>query len=271
LCARVWRAPAGGTLIEAIANGGGKLPERQVAIKVALPLLGALAQLHGAGIVHRDIKPEHLMIHNGCLRVGDFGAAGCMTAAAAASATQLQHKAAVALQHRAHQQQQKQQQQADAQHAAADSAPGDPQQLDQQAALSQLQSLQQQALQVQADCMADAAPGDAACHAQPQPSTFDKHKRLSDHSQHRLGSQLLAEVDTLAAVASGPLAAPPVVDAMNFRIGSIEYCAPEMLNKPTPAEVFHLVRVCVPCVLAVLACRNALCSWPHHTSRAHAC
>jgi hypothetical protein len=44
---------AGGTLIEAMANSGGRLPERQVAIKVALPLLTALQQLHSTGIVHR--------------------------------------------------------------------------------------------------------------------------------------------------------------------------------------------------------------------------
>jgi hypothetical protein len=46
-------ARAGGTLIEAIANAGGRLPERQVAIKVALPLISALKQLHTTGIVHR--------------------------------------------------------------------------------------------------------------------------------------------------------------------------------------------------------------------------
>jgi hypothetical protein len=40
-------------LIEAIANAGGKLPERQVAIKVAVPLISALKQLHTTGIVHR--------------------------------------------------------------------------------------------------------------------------------------------------------------------------------------------------------------------------
>jgi hypothetical protein len=44
---------AGGTLIEAIANSGGKLPERQVAMKVALPMLNALKHLHTTGIVHR--------------------------------------------------------------------------------------------------------------------------------------------------------------------------------------------------------------------------
>jgi hypothetical protein len=40
-------------LIEAIANSGGKLPERQVAMKVALPMLNALKHLHTTGIVHR--------------------------------------------------------------------------------------------------------------------------------------------------------------------------------------------------------------------------
>jgi serine/threonine protein kinase len=31
-------------------------------------------------------------------------------------------------------------------------------------------------------------------------------------------------------------------DVLNYRVGSMEYMAPEMLAKPTAAEVFHLVR-----------------------------
>lgn len=49
LCA----ASAGGTLIEAIANSGGRLKEEAVANEVALPLLRTLAAIHSLGVVHR--------------------------------------------------------------------------------------------------------------------------------------------------------------------------------------------------------------------------
>ncbi len=43
----------GGTLIEAMANSGGRLSERVAARKIATPLLKGLAHLHARGIVHR--------------------------------------------------------------------------------------------------------------------------------------------------------------------------------------------------------------------------
>lgn len=46
-------AGTGGTLMELIANSGGRLPDHIAARKVALPLLRALAHLHARGIVHR--------------------------------------------------------------------------------------------------------------------------------------------------------------------------------------------------------------------------
>lgn len=50
-------------MIEAIANSGGKLPERQVALKVALPMLNALKHLHSTGIVHRCAQNLTQAIH----------------------------------------------------------------------------------------------------------------------------------------------------------------------------------------------------------------
>jgi hypothetical protein len=49
----VLEACGGGTLIEAIANNGGRLPERVAARRIVGPLLRALAHLHSRGIVHR--------------------------------------------------------------------------------------------------------------------------------------------------------------------------------------------------------------------------
>jgi len=44
---------SGGTLIEAIANSGGRLSEQVAARRITAPLLRALAHLHTRGIVHR--------------------------------------------------------------------------------------------------------------------------------------------------------------------------------------------------------------------------
>lgn len=170
-------------MIEAIANSGGKLPERQVAMKVALPMLKALSRLHSSGIVHRDIKPEHLMIHNGNLKMGDFGNAGCMYGPISSTT------GAVTGAH------------------------------------------------------ASGRVSDGKHHQQP----FLPVDGRSQHHQHSLskGDSHPAAVSVTAAAGAMQhglcLDATPIRDAMNFRTGSIEYMAPEMLDKPTSAEVFHLV------------------------------
>lgn len=183
----VLQACNGGTLIEAIANAGGKLPERQVAIKVALPALTALAQLHGTGLVHRGIKPEHLLIDNGQLKIGDFGNAGCTTAEAAALGASSYR-------------QQQQQQQSSLAFLPCDGKPSEQQHH-------------------------TVAVTVAACSGSG-----------SDSSDCTAAAPA---VQPAAASFSG--ASPAQRDAMNFRTGSIEYMAPEMLDKPTSAEVFHLV------------------------------
>lgn len=231
---------AGGTLIEAIANSGGKLPERQVAIKVALPLLTALKQLHASGIVHRDIKPEHLMIHNGALKVGDFGSAGCASSAAAALASTLQKQALSTLSKHNQQQQQ------------GDGLETD-QQMNQQHLLQELEQLQhleqhQQLLHLQADCTAEAAAKAA------MPSAADKQQQHDSHTMPRFGVPADSVSGRLTPSLSARVSVQAVRDAMNFRIGSIEYMAPEMLNKPTAAEVFHLVGV------GAWICRIARCT-----------
>jgi hypothetical protein len=68
--ALVLEACSGGTLIEAVANSGGRLPERVAARRVVAPLLRALAHLHAKGIVHRCAA------HRGAVRRSAAGRGG---------------------------------------------------------------------------------------------------------------------------------------------------------------------------------------------------
>ncbi|KAF5841916.1 kinase-like domain-containing protein [Dunaliella salina] len=68
----ILEALPGCTLIELMACRGGRLNEQQCAIEVAIPLLTALAGLHEIGVVHRDIKPEHVLCTYGSICLLDF-------------------------------------------------------------------------------------------------------------------------------------------------------------------------------------------------------
>ncbi len=64
----------GRTLADALAERHG-LPQRKVA-RLALDLLAALAAVHAAGVVHRDVAPENVMFDpHGRAVLVDFGAA----------------------------------------------------------------------------------------------------------------------------------------------------------------------------------------------------
>lgn len=72
----------GETLIELIANHGGKISEQRCRQCVAKPALEALAGLHALGIVHRHLKPEHLILSKTSeqghkLRIIDFTDSAC--------------------------------------------------------------------------------------------------------------------------------------------------------------------------------------------------
>lgn len=73
----------GGTLRDLLRRGPLALP---VALSVAEPLLGALAAAHAAGLIHRDVKPENVLISGrGEVKVADFGLVRAVSAHTAAS------------------------------------------------------------------------------------------------------------------------------------------------------------------------------------------
>ncbi|GAX81516.1 hypothetical protein CEUSTIGMA_g8944.t1 [Chlamydomonas eustigma] len=53
----------GCTLIEYMADQGGRISESRCASSVARPILEAVSGLHALGVVHRHIKPEHIICH----------------------------------------------------------------------------------------------------------------------------------------------------------------------------------------------------------------
>uniref|UniRef100_A0A7S0X010 Protein kinase domain-containing protein n=1 Tax=Chlamydomonas leiostraca TaxID=1034604 RepID=A0A7S0X010_9CHLO len=51
------------------------MSERRLREFVVAPLLQALVQLHAQGVVHRDIKPDNVLVHQGRVLLADFGLA----------------------------------------------------------------------------------------------------------------------------------------------------------------------------------------------------
>lgn len=75
----------GGTLRELLAERG-PMPPHAVAA-VLRPVLGGLAAAHGAGLVHRDVKPENVLISDeGEVKIADFGLVRAVAAAGITSA-----------------------------------------------------------------------------------------------------------------------------------------------------------------------------------------
>ena len=64
----------GRTLKDVIKQNGPLKPA--VAAQVAIRILSALQHAHKNGIIHRDIKPQNILVHSdGLIKVGDFGIA----------------------------------------------------------------------------------------------------------------------------------------------------------------------------------------------------
>jgi serine/threonine-protein kinase len=75
----------GGTLRELLTERG-PMPPHAVAA-VLRPVLGGLAVAHRAGLVHRDVKPENVLISDdGEVKIADFGLVRAVAAAAITSA-----------------------------------------------------------------------------------------------------------------------------------------------------------------------------------------
>ncbi len=65
----------GVTLKQFLMKKGGRLPVQQV-IELAKPLVKSLSKMHEAGIIHRDISPDNIMLtEDGDIKLLDFGAA----------------------------------------------------------------------------------------------------------------------------------------------------------------------------------------------------
>ncbi|OBH14940.1 serine/threonine protein kinase, partial [Mycobacterium sp. E3247] len=70
----------GGTLRELLAERGPMPP--YAAAAVLRPVLGGLAAAHRAGLVHRDVKPENVLISDdGDVKIADFGLVRAVAAA----------------------------------------------------------------------------------------------------------------------------------------------------------------------------------------------
>ena len=65
----------GKTLKQMLADEGGKLPAATV-LEMMKPLIRSLSEVHNAGVIHRDISPDNIMVtKEGNVKLLDFGAA----------------------------------------------------------------------------------------------------------------------------------------------------------------------------------------------------
>jgi serine/threonine-protein kinase len=64
-----------GTLSKWLERHGGRAPSIEVATEMALGVLAGLEHLHKRGVIHRDLKPDNILLQNETPRLADFGIA----------------------------------------------------------------------------------------------------------------------------------------------------------------------------------------------------
>ncbi len=64
----------GTNFVTLVEQRGGRIPAAEL-LDILEPLFSALKELHGAGLIHRDISPDNLMLERGKVRLLDFGCA----------------------------------------------------------------------------------------------------------------------------------------------------------------------------------------------------
>lgn len=64
----------GTNFIELAKQRGGRIPAGEL-LQLIEPLFTALSAMHKAGLIHRDISPDNLMLEHGAVRLLDFGCA----------------------------------------------------------------------------------------------------------------------------------------------------------------------------------------------------
>ena len=65
-----------GRTLKELINESGRIEQGQ-AVRIALQILAALSHAHQRGVIHRDVKPQNIMVsRSGQVKIGDFGIAG---------------------------------------------------------------------------------------------------------------------------------------------------------------------------------------------------